>query len=102
MPIDEHGCWKHPNLKLFEFSGAETDWVAAADENAARACLKSHYGISDEDVTGSYESIDEVEPSTVEFWTDEWDEEADEQVYITAADMMHGKTAPFVVGSTAH
>ena len=88
-------------MRLYEFSGAETDWVAASSEAEARDTLRRHYGIVDEDIVGSYESISEVDASGVEFYTDEWDDEAEETVMTTAADMMAGKTKPFIVGSTA-
>ena len=87
-------------MKLWAFEGAETDWVAADDEAGARRALKSHYGISDEDIAGSYESISEVDPATVEFYTDEVDAETEETVTTTAAEMMAGRSRPFVVGST--
>lgn len=86
-------------LKVFEFSGAETDWVAASTEDEARDYLMRHYGISEADVAGSYESISEVSPDTV-FNTDEYDEEEDEIVTTTAAELVAGKTKPFLVGST--
>lgn len=88
------------NMKLYEFSGAETDWVAAEDEASARRCLRSHYGISEEDIAGSYSEIHEVDPAEVSFFTDEYDEENEETVTMTAAEMMSGKAHPFVVGST--
>ncbi len=87
-------------MKLFAFEGAETDWVAANSEAEARAELINHYGINDDDVTESYESISEVDPSTVEFGTDAVDVETEETIMTTAAAMMEGKTKPFVVGST--
>lgn len=65
-------------LKLFEFSGAETDWVAANDEAEARRALINHYGITEADMTGSYESIAEVDPNEVEFYTDAIDAETEE------------------------
>lgn len=88
-------------MKLWAFAGAETDWVAADDEGTARRILKSHYGISDEDIAGSYESISEVDPATVDVYTDEVDAETEETVTTTAAALMAGKLHPFVVGSTA-
>lgn len=87
-------------MKVFEFSGDETDWVAAHTEAEARATLMAHYGISDEDVAGSYETVTECDPSKVEFFTDEYDEEEEETVTRTAAEMLAGKTRPFVLGST--
>ena len=59
----------------------------------------SHYGIGPDDVDASYESVSEVDPDTV-FNTDEYDEEAEETVTTTAAELVAGKTKPFVVGST--
>lgn len=86
-------------LKVFAFEGAETDWIAAHTEDEARDFLMRHYGIGPDDVAGSYESISEVSPDTV-FDTDEYDEEAEEAVTTTAAELVAGKTKPFVVGST--
>lgn len=88
-------------MKLFEFSGDETDWVAATTEDEARDTLIRHYGISADDVASSYESVSAVDPDTVEFYTEEVDAETEETITTTAADMMAGKTHPFVVGSTA-
>jgi hypothetical protein len=87
-------------LKLFEFSGAETDWVAARDEAEARRTLVVHYGIADDDIDASYESVSEVEPSAVEFYTDETDAETEETIMTTAAAIIGDKTKPFLVGST--
>lgn len=87
-------------LKLFEFSGAETDWIAANDEAQARRTLVVHYGIADDDVDASYESITEVDPTNMEFYTDAVDAETEEPIMTTAAAMMAGKTKPFLVGST--
>ena len=87
-------------MKVFEFSGAETDWVAANDEAEARRVLIGHYGISDRDIDGSYETITECDPSKVEFFTEEYDEEAEETITQTASEMMAGKTRPFSLGST--
>lgn len=87
-------------MKVFEFSGAETDWVAAHDETEARTTLMLHYGITADDVAGSYESVAEVDPSSVVFLTDEWDEEHEESRTETAAEMISGRTRAHVVGST--
>lgn len=87
-------------MKLFAFEGVETDWVAANDEAEARATLKRHAGIDDEDIALSYESVSEVDPNEVEFYTDSIDAETEEEITTTAAEMMEGKTRPFVVGST--
>ena len=78
-------------LRLFAFSGVETDWVAASNEAAARQELINHYGISEREVAGSYESVSEVDPNKVKLGTDEM---------TTAAAIMVGKTRPFLVGST--
>lgn len=91
-------------MKLFEFVGAETDWIAANSPEEAREALKVHYGITDRDVDGSYEEINEVDPEAVEFYVDETpisdEDEEDETPMRTAAEMMKGKTKPFLVGST--
>lgn len=87
-------------LKLFVFEGHETDWVAANYVAEARDTLIRHYGIGGDDVDGSYDHIGEVDPSKVEFYTDEVDAETEEPVVTTAAVMMAGKTQPFFVGST--
>lgn len=87
-------------MKLYAFEGTETDWVAANSEAEARDCLMRHYGISSEDITGSYEDVYEIDPSEVEFYTDEVDVETEETVMTTLAARMAGKTHPFVVGST--
>ena len=87
-------------MKLFAFEGAETDWVAATDEAGACRALMTHYGIGPDDIADSYESISEVDAGTVVFTTDETDIETEEPATTTAAAMMHGKTNPFLVGST--
>lgn len=87
-------------LKLFEFSGAETDWVAASDEAEARHTMICHYGITEDDIAGSYESVSEVDPGAVMLGTDEVDAETEEEKMTTAAEVMAGKTKPFVVAST--
>ena len=92
-------------LKLFRFEGVETDWVAAQDEAAARECLRRHYGISHEDIASSYEDVAEVDPCTVEMLDDgryyePLDDDDAEPPTKTAADVMHGKAHPFLVGST--
>jgi hypothetical protein len=87
-------------LKLFEFSGDETEWVAANDEAEARRALILHYGITEADVAGSYESVAEVDPASVEFYTDETDAETEETIMTTAAAIIGDKTKPFFVGST--
>ena len=87
-------------MKLFAFCGVETEWVAADTKADARDTLIRHYGISGEDVAGSYESIEPVDPAEIKFYTDAVDAETEESVMTTAAEMMAGKTRPFVVGST--
>jgi hypothetical protein len=87
-------------LKLFEFSGAETEWVAANDEAEARRALILHYGITEGDVAMSYESVSEVDPNEVEFYTDATDVETEETIMTTAAAIIGAKTKPFLVGST--
>lgn len=84
-------------LKLFAFEGSETDWVAANDQAEAQRALINHYGITEADVTGSYESVSEVDPSEVEFYTDAVDAET---IMTTAAALIGTKTKPFLVGST--
>ena len=88
-------------LKLFEFSGVETEWVAAGSEAEARDTLKMHYGIDDRDIDCSYESVCEVDPAKVELYTDEVDAETEETKMTTAAAEMAGKTRPFLVASTS-
>ena len=66
----------------------------------ARETLKRHYGIDDRDIAESYEDIHEKDPAEVIMLTDEVDDETDEPITTTAAAMMAGKTAPFVLGST--
>lgn len=87
-------------MKLFAFEGAETDWVAANSEAEARDVLKRNYGIDDDDIAGSYESITEVNPAEVEFYTDITDAVTEETVVTCAADIMAGRKCPFIVGST--
>jgi hypothetical protein len=92
-------------MKLFEFSGAETDWVVAKDEEEARDTLMRHYGISASDIDGSYESVSEVDPDKVEFYTDKTDEETGETIMEVATHRMDaaeraGRTGPWVLGST--
>lgn len=88
-------------LKLFAFEGAETDWVAADNEADARRALIHHYGITEEDVDGSYTDVSEVDPATVEFYLDVTPVDDEEETPTeTAAEMMKGKTKPFLVGST--
>lgn len=88
------------SLRLFVFDGAETDWVAANSEMEAWDELKSHYGITDEDIAGSYESITEADPSEVTFDTDMVNEKTEETITTTAAAIMAGRTRPFLVSST--
>jgi hypothetical protein len=83
-------------MKLFAFCGAETDWIAAKDEAEARETLKRHYGIDDDDIDGSYEEVSEVDPAELEVFM----EDAGDGVYATAAEVMAGKTKPFLVCST--
>lgn len=87
-------------MKLFAFEGVETDWVAAANVAEARDCLRRTAGIGDDDIDGSYETITELDPNEVEFYTDETDPETEENLTVTAAEKMAGKMKPFVVGST--
>lgn len=87
-------------MKLFQFAGVETEWVAADDEASARDVLMRHYGIDAADVADSYESISVVDPTSVELFTDAVNAETEEPIMTTAAAMMAGKTRPFVVGST--
>lgn len=87
-------------MKLFAFEGDETEWVAANTEDEARDTLMRHYGIGPDDVAGSYESVSEVDPNEVEFYTDDVNVETEETITETAAEKMAGKTRPFVVGST--
>lgn len=90
-------------LKLFEFSGAETDWVAAHDEAEARRVLKAHHGISDEDIAESYQTISEVDPTMITCTPDDWDydaEDAGDAEPPTALDEMRGKVSAFFLGST--
>ena len=87
-------------MKVFTFIGAETDWVAANSEAEARDTLMRHYGIGPDDIDGSYESVIEEDPAKVEFFTDEYDEEEEETITQTAAEMLVGKTRPFLLGST--
>jgi hypothetical protein len=87
-------------VKVFEFAGHETDWVAANTEAEAREVLKLHYGIGDRDLDGSYESVSEVDPSSVVFDLDEVDAETEETITQTAADILSKLTGPDVIGST--
>jgi hypothetical protein len=89
-----------PMLKLFAFEGAETDWIAANDQAEALRTLILHYGITGSDVAGSYESVSEVDPNDVEFYTDEVDAETEETIMTTASALIGTKTKPFLVGST--
>lgn len=80
-------------MKLFKFAGGETDWVAADTEAAAREILKEHYGITDDDIDYSYDTISEVlPPESVRII---WDYEDDDPS--TAAEFM---TEPGLVCST--
>lgn len=87
-------------LKLYVFEGAETEWVAAENVAQARHTLKVHYGIDDCDIDGSYESVSEVDPASVDLYTDAVDAETEEEKMTTAAAVMEGKTKPFLVAST--
>ena len=84
-------------MKLFAFRGSETDWIAADTHADAISILKRHYGISDRDVAGSYEVIEEVDPASVEVYPDGWDYDDDEAEPPTAAEFM---TKPGLVCST--
>lgn len=87
-------------MRLYKFSGAETDWVAADDVHAARECIMRHYGITMDDVVSSYESVAECDPADVVLDTDEVDVETEEPVTTTAAALMIGRSHSFVVAST--
>lgn len=88
-------------LKLFVFEGSETDWIAANTLDEARETLKRHYGIDDRDIDGSYSDIgEELNPANVEVYTDKTDAETGEDITETAADVMVGKTKPFLVASS--
>lgn len=87
-------------LKLYEFSGAETDWVAASSEDEARDVLMRHYGIGPHDVSGSYESIGVVDGTSVEMLPDDWDYDDEDAVPPTAADVVAKMTKPGFVCST--
>ena len=90
-------------MKVWIFAGVETEWVAANTEAEARDVLMRHYGIDQRDIDHGYESITSSDDlDNIWFRTDEWNEEADESVDKTAAEMMAGKTKPFVLGSTCH
>jgi hypothetical protein len=84
-------------MKLFAFKGPETDWVAAPNEDVARVILMRHYGISDDDIAGNYEVIEEVDPTTLKMYPEDWDYEDDEAEPPTAAEYM---AEPGLVGST--
>ncbi len=87
-------------MQLWVFEGVETEWVAARNEDEAHETLRRHYGISDEDIAGSYQDIYQANPEDVVMTTDEVNAETEEPITTTAAELMRGKTAPFVVGST--
>lgn len=87
-------------MKLYVFEGAETDWVAANTEDEAWAELRSHYGITNDDIAGSYESITEANPDEIVFDTDMVDAETEETITTTASEIMAGQTRPFLVCST--
>ena len=87
-------------LKLYEFSGAETDWVAANSEDEARELLMRHHGISPEDIAGSYESITVVDGTSVEMLPDDWDYDDEDAEPPTAADKVAQMTKPGFVCST--
>lgn len=87
-------------LKLYQFSGAETDWVAAHDEAEARRVLKAHAGIGDDDIAASYETVSEVDPATIECTPEDWDYDDEDAEKPTALDLMRGQTAAFFLGST--
>lgn len=87
-------------MKLFEFSGTEIDWVAADNEAQAREALRIHYGITDDDIDGSYEEITEIDPSGLVLDTDEVDAETEETITIRAVEVMMKMTRPGLVAST--
>lgn len=90
-------------LRLFQFLGNVSDWVAARDEGEARTFLMQYYGISDRHIERNYRSICEVNPTGIEFVVET---DADEKPFPehedvqTAAQMMLGRVKPFLVGST--
>ena len=88
-------------MKLFRFLGTETDWIAANDEAEAKQVLIRHYGISADDIAYSYESIDEVEPSTVEIYPDGWGYKNNKAAPPNATALMATLTKPQLVCSTA-
>lgn len=87
-------------MKLYQFSGSETDWVAANTEAEAREALRVHYGLSTEDIDGGYEEIAEVDPSGLMFDTDDVDAETEETITVGAAEIMAKMTKPGLVAST--
>jgi len=89
-------------MKLFVFTGEETEWVAANSREQACETLKGHYGINDSDIAGSYDEVYEVDPSEVVFDTDEIDTETEETITTTAAVIMSRLISPAVICSTFH
>lgn len=87
-------------MKLYEVStSAETDWVAADDEQQARTAYMIEYGLSERDMDGVEISVVE-DPASVTVYLDEVDAETEEQAEATAADVMAGMKRPGLVCST--
>jgi len=87
-------------VKLYAIStSAETDWVAADDEQQARTAYMIEYGLSERDMDGVEISLVE-DPETITVYLDEVNAETEEQAEATAAEVMAGMKSPGLVCST--
>jgi hypothetical protein len=87
-------------LKLYQFKGGETDWVAAHSQVEAETILKSTYELADTDLE-NYDDVSEVDPETITVYLDEVCCETEEQLTKTAAEVMSEMKSGDVVCSTA-
>lgn len=87
-------------MNLYQFSGPETDWVAADTIADAREVLMAHYGITAEDLAITYDSVKEVDdPASIYVEPEEWCDDHEDEDF-TAADVMATMTSPGLVAST--
>jgi len=89
-------------MKLYAIStSAETDWIAADDEQQARTAYMVEYGLSERDMDSVEISLVD-EPGSVTVYLDELDAETGEQAEATAAEVMASMKRPGLVCSTCH
>lgn len=81
------------------YCNGETDWIAANSEAEARKVYMNHYDVTETDMQ-DVRVAEEKTPDRIEVYTDDHDYEVDDPEMPTLAEMVEGKTAPFLVAST--